>query len=58
MTDVTKSLFTPIVEPNEFHPSFQVMLNQSVDHPARLMLDHVYQDFHDPGPQFPTTVPD
>ena len=52
MTDVAKSLFTPIVEPNEIHPSFQTMLNHSADHPARLILDYVYQDFHDPDHNF------
>lgn len=48
---MTKTLFELVVEPSKLHPDFEALLPQP-SHPARLMLDDIYQDFPDPDGNF------
>ncbi len=42
-----KSLFFPVVPSDEYHPYFKRLMDGPVYHPARAMMDYIYQDFID-----------
>ena len=48
----SKTLFTPIVEPEKLHPRFELLRTSPGYEPARWMLDRVYQPFDDPEGNF------
>ena len=42
-----KTLFIPVVSPEKLNPNFKRLMDDPIYHPARQMLDHIYQDFID-----------
>ena len=42
-----KTLFVPVVSPGKLNPNFKSLLDHPSYHPARTMLDYIYQDFID-----------
>ena len=47
MPEQEKTLFVPVVSSEKLNPSFKLLRDQPSYHPARTMLDHIYQGFID-----------
>lgn len=47
MPEQEKTLFVPVVSSEKLNPSFKLLMDQPSYHPARTMLDHIYQGFID-----------
>lgn len=47
MSNQEKTLFIPVVSPEKLNPNFKLLMDNPSYHPARQMLDHIYQDFID-----------
>ena len=47
MPEQEKTLFVPVVSSEKLNPSFKSLMDQPSYHPARTMLDHIYQGFID-----------
>ena len=47
MSDQKKTLFVPVVSPEKLDPDFKRLMDHPSYHPAREMLDHIYQAFID-----------
>lgn len=47
MSDQEKTLFVPVVSQEKLNPNFKLLMDHPSYHPARAMLDHIYQDFID-----------
>ena len=47
MQDQSKTLFLPVVPEERLNPNFKRLMDDPSYHPARRMLDHIYQDFID-----------
>ena len=47
MPEQEKTLFVPVVASEKLNPSFKLLMDQPSYHPARTMLDHIYQGFID-----------
>ena len=47
MSNQEKTLFDPVVSPEKLDPDFKLLMDNPSYHPARQMLDHIYQDFID-----------
>ena len=47
MPEQKKTLFVPVVSAEKLNPSFKLLMDQPSYHPARTMLDHIYQGFID-----------
>lgn len=47
MPDQEKTLFVPVVPEERLNPNFKQVLDNPSYHPARQMLDHIYQDYID-----------
>ena len=47
MPNQEKTIFVPVVSPEKLNPDFKLLMDHPSYHPARAMLDHIYQDFID-----------
>ena len=47
MSNQEKTLFVPVVSQEKLNPNFKRVMENPSYHPARQMLDHIYQDFID-----------
>ena len=47
MSKQEKTLFAPVVSPEKLNPNFKLLMDHPSYHPARTMLDHIYQGFID-----------
>ena len=52
MAALKKSLFVPAVPPEKLNPHVRSLVDAPSYHPARNMLDLIYQDFNDPDGNF------
>ena len=47
MSNQEKTLFAPVVSQEKLNPNFKLLMDHPSHHPARAMLDHIYQGFID-----------
>jgi len=52
MADRKKTLFVPIVAQEKLNPHYKLLVAAPGYSPTRVMLDQIYQDFHDPDGNF------
>ena len=52
MDNPKRTLFVPVVPLDKLNPHFKLLVDSPAYHPARAMLDQVYQDFDDPDGNF------